>query len=107
MKETFSNTRADFSGMANVEKGVLYIGDIFHKAFVEVNEEGTEAAAATGEALMHTDSESVFFQADHPFIFVIKDNTTNTILFMGRVSDPGINHEAGMGAAKLRWTKLR
>ena len=64
-----------------------------HKAFVEVDEEGTEAAAATG-IMMEMKSAGpdmeppVIFNADHPFMFVIKQNTTGNILFIGKVEEP-------------------
>lgn len=80
---------ADFSGMDG--KKDLYIQKAFHKAFVEVNEEGTEAAAATGVA-MGLKSMPMFdfavFRADRPFLFFIEDTKTGLILFMGRVEDP-------------------
>ncbi|MCK4269329.1 MAG: serpin family protein, partial [Methanogenium sp.] len=63
-----------------------------HKAYVDVNEEGTEAAAATAVVMKLTaviEDESVpVFRADHPFIFLIQDNETGNILFMGRISNP-------------------
>jgi len=80
---------ADFSGMDGTK--TLYISDVIHQAFVDVNEEGTEAAAATavmlGRAAVTTDPVPVF-RADHPFIFLIQDNYTGSILFMGRVVNP-------------------
>jgi serpin B len=75
---------ADFSGING--GGGIWISDVFHKAFVEVNEEGTEAAAATGGAI--TASIAPEFRADHPFIFIIKDNKSSSILFMGKVMNP-------------------
>jgi serpin B len=75
---------ADFSGING--KGGIWIKDVFHKAFVEVNEEGTEAAAGTGVVL--TRGSHMLFRADHPFIFIIKDNRAGSILFMGRVINP-------------------
>ncbi|GEM_PF-5523685 len=84
---------ADFSGMTG--KKDLNIDEVIHKAFVEVNEEGTEAAAATAVTIMKGASASVpqlskikVFKADHPFIFLIQDNQTGNILFLGRVSNP-------------------
>lgn len=82
---------ADFSGMDGT--GGLFIANIIHQAFVETNEEGTEAAAATAVILQKTalpagDGVPVF-RADHPFLFIIHDQETGNILFMGRVSNPG------------------
>jgi serpin B len=79
--------KADFSGMDGTKD--LFIGDAFHKAFVEVNEEGTEAAAATAAVLQLKgwDDTPVFYP-DHPFIFMIMDTESGNILFIGRVADP-------------------
>jgi serpin B len=78
---------ADFSGM-NAEDQ-LFIDKVIHQAFIEVNEKGTEAAAATGVsiALSAAIQEEVFL-ADHPFVFLIRDVDTGVIMFMGRVTDP-------------------
>ena len=87
MTDAFSGN-ADFSGMTGNKD--LFISAVVHKAFIEVNEEGTEAAAATGVVMRLTAArQETIFQADHPFIFLIKDNKTNSILFMGRLQDPG------------------
>lgn len=86
MKDAFS-AAADFSGI-NGKKN-LYISEVIHKAFVEVNEEGTEAAAATAVVLnIKALIKEPVFNADHPFIFLIRDKKTGSILFMGRVMDP-------------------
>ncbi|MCP4377940.1 MAG: serpin family protein, partial [bacterium] len=87
---------ADFAGMCASKDpwDQLYISSVIHKAFVEVNEKGTEAAAAT--AVMMDGSTSArpsrpftpTFQADRPFLFVIRDKQTNSILFMGRIYNP-------------------
>ncbi len=78
---------ADFSGMTG-EKD-LYISHVIHQAFVEVNEEGTEAAAATAVIMEEIASMVVpVFQADRPFVFMIEHQETGSILFIGRVSDP-------------------
>ena len=81
---------ADLSGMDGTQN--LFVSSVVHKAFVDVNEEGTEAAAATGVIINMKTSlggdETPVFRADHPFIFAILDNDTGTILFMGRVVDP-------------------
>lgn len=84
MSTAFS-AAADFSGM-NGERN-LFIQDALHKAFVNVNEEGTEAAAATAVIVGRT-SVPGQFRADHPFLFLIRDNVTESILFLGRVVDP-------------------
>jgi serpin B len=86
MNSAFSGN-ADFSGMTGNKE--LFISDVAHKAFVEVSEEGTEAAAATGAVMSKTSLvKKVEFRADHPFIYMIKDNRTGTILFMGRLYEP-------------------
>ncbi len=89
MPDAFSEARADFSGMRPDGRKDLRISKVVHKAFVDVNEEGTEAAAATA-VIMETKSISMgpVFRADRPFIFLIRDVRTGAILFMGRVSDP-------------------
>ena len=89
MEMAFSTAAADFSGMAGA-RHPLFISAVLQKAFVEVNEEGTEAAAATA-VVMETESvggEPVEFHADRPFVFVIWENVNGSILFMGRVADP-------------------
>lgn len=88
MVEPFSG-HADFSGMTG--KKDLLISKVIHQAYVDVNEEGTEAAAATAVVVSRkaaVDINEKTFKADHPFIFIIKDNETNCILFMGRVCNP-------------------
>ncbi|MFZ0035661.1 MAG: serpin family protein [Sedimentisphaerales bacterium] len=80
---------ADFSGMNG--KGELFISAVIHKAFVDVSEEGTEAAAATGVGMMKTSigpKEITVFRADHPFLFLIRDNKSGSILFIGRMMNP-------------------
>jgi serpin B len=88
MKDAFSPA-ADFSGMG-WPKGDLWIGQIKHRAFVEINEEGTEAAAATAVEMVTKAApvRDLVFRADHPFMFLIRDNATGTILFIGRVANP-------------------
>lgn len=90
MVDAFKEFNADFSGMISKEDGQLYIGSVIHKAFVEVNEEGTEAAAATAVVMLtrSVPSPPPVFSADHPFIFLIQDNATGSILFMGRMLEP-------------------
>jgi serpin B len=90
IKDAFSANDADFTGMTGGRD--LYISEAIHKAFVEVNEAGTEAAAATGIAMAPTSAarprEIPVFRADHPFLYVIRHNATGTILFLGRLSNP-------------------
>jgi serpin B len=89
MADAFSDTAADFSGMRADGGKDLYISKVIHKAFVDVNEVGTEAAAATA-VVMETKSVQMtsVFKADRPFLFLIRDVRTGTVLFMGRLSDP-------------------
>jgi serpin B len=79
---------ADFSGMTGARD--LFISNVIHQAFVEVNEEGTEAAAATGVVMEVTavGPPKPVFRADHPFIFIIQEIETGNILFLGKVCDP-------------------
>lgn len=85
MISAFDENRANFSGMDGTTN--LYLSDVFHKAFVEVNEAGTEAAAASW-VVVKTRGGPGRFVADHPFIFLIRDNATDAILFLGRIIDP-------------------
>jgi len=78
---------ADFSGMTGSRD--LYIAEILHKAFVSVDEAGTEAAAATAVVMKETAiEEPVEFTVDRPFVFLIRDIETGTVLFVGRVANP-------------------
>ena len=89
MKDAFNSTTADFSGME--PKRELYITDVVHKAYVDVNEEGTEAAAATGVVVAlraMIPQEPIVFKADHPFLYFIIHNPTHEILFMGKIENP-------------------
>uniref|UniRef100_A0A8C5NJL0 Serpin B10 n=1 Tax=Junco hyemalis TaxID=40217 RepID=A0A8C5NJL0_JUNHY len=86
IRNAFNPGQADFTGMS-VKKD-LFISEVIHKAFVEVNEEGTEAAAATGVLMMRSRIPTMTFKADHPFIFFIRHNKSQTILFFGRFCSP-------------------
>ena len=89
MKDAFSRN-ANFSGMNG--KRNLAISAVIHKAYVDVNEEGTEAAAATAVTMRLTSigpgSRPPVFRADHPFLFLVRDNQSGSILFLGRVMNP-------------------
>ena len=90
MPIAFSSS-ADFSGLDGV--GGLYISKVLHKAFIKVDEEGTEAAAATAVIMDKTSVNGggisrITFDCDHPFLFTIYHKATNTILFMGNVDNP-------------------
>ena len=85
MEVAFVKNRADFSRMSSDRD--LYISRVDHKAVVEVNEEGTEAAAVTNVGIAVTSLPPQFI-ADRPFFFAIRDNETKTVLFMGTVVDP-------------------
>ncbi len=89
MVDAFEPSIANFDGMVGSPDSGLYIGGAFHKAFVAVDETGTEAAAATA-VVMNDESASMTFDfvADRTFEFYIRDNLTGAILFMGRVTDP-------------------
>jgi len=92
ISEAFISGQADFSGMDGTKD--LFIDQAVHKAFIEVNEDGTEAAAATGVTMSATampiEVEPFTFKADHPFMFLIQDNESGNILFMGKVADPNL-----------------
>lgn len=88
MIDAFNGRLADFSGMTGRKD--LFISKVIHKAFVKVDEKGTEAAAATAvvmEAGIEADKPKTF-RADHPFLFLIRENKTGAVLFIGRVLDP-------------------
>ena len=88
MPAAFIGGQADFSGITGNRD--LVISAVVHKAFVEVEEKGTEAAAATGVVMARTSvaMAPTIFRADHPFLFLIRDNRNGTILFLGPLRDP-------------------
>jgi len=93
MRSAFDRDRADFTGIANPPNKAdrLFISQVFHKGFIRVDEKGTEAAAATAVSMARAGgmpSKPMEFKADHPFAFVIRDNASGLILFMGRVLNP-------------------
>jgi serpin B len=91
MKQAFTNG-ADFSGMTTKEP--LKISEVIHKAFVDVHEAGTEAAAATAVIMVKAGSAKIDppqiqnFRADRPFVFLIQEARTGSVLFVGRVANP-------------------
>lgn len=94
MKTAFSR-KADFTKIANPAKkdDQLMISQVFHKAFVKLDEKGTEAAAASAVAMATkgaapAPAKAIEFVADHPFLFMLRDNTSELVVFMGRVSNP-------------------
>jgi serpin B len=90
MAQAFQPSTADFSGMTG--KRDFWISSAIHKAYIDVNEEGTEAAAATAIVMrsmaMAREEQPQVFRVDHPFAFLIRDNRSGANLFMGRVTDP-------------------
>ena len=91
MVDAFDENRADFSGMDS-RVVWLYISAVIHQAFVDVNEQDTEAAAATavvmGARSPGMSRPPLIFRADHPFVFLMRDNHTGSVLFLGRVVNP-------------------
>jgi serpin B len=93
MTDVFNPSRADLAGMTSSEPG-LWVSQVIQKAYVEVNEKGTEATAATTMTTsvksrgFRPPKEPPTFRADHPFLFLICESHTGSLLFMGRVTDP-------------------
>jgi len=92
IRDVFDEMKANLSGISG--KQDLFVSKVYHKAFLEVNEEGTEAAAATAVVVTKKRSagrpkpEPLKITCDHPFIFLIMHNSTKSILFMGRFASP-------------------
>ena len=89
MKDLFTEGAADLSGVDGTKE--LYVSQVLHRAVVDVNEEGTEAAAVTATRMLQLACrmpEPNKFRADHPFLFFIQDKTTKSILFLGRLAKP-------------------
>ena len=88
MRDAFDRELADCANMTEVQ---VFLSLVLHRAFVSVDEDGTEAAAATAVVLTRERGPSelaVEFQADHPFVFFIQHRETGAILFLGRFADP-------------------
>ncbi|HEY6056956.1 MAG TPA: serpin family protein [Candidatus Limnocylindrales bacterium] len=88
MRDAFDSTKADFSGITHQEQ--LYISAVIHQANIDVDEKGTEAAAATAVVMRATGApaQPVELTIDHPFLFALRDLPTGAVLFLGRVADP-------------------
>ncbi len=90
MEIAFDPIKADFTNIADME---LYINEVRHKTYVKVDEVGTEAAAVTIVEIFETTSEPPSFKTiniNHPFLFVIREHSSNSILFMGKITNPGL-----------------
>ncbi len=95
MIDAFDMIKADFSGITPKNPNPqlnLFISEVIHKAFIDVNERGTEAAAATAVVMLlgaaFAPTQPILFKVDHPFLLLIRDTNTDTILFLGRIMDP-------------------
>lgn len=87
MTDVFHQIKADLSGISPARG--LYLSKVIHKSYVDVNEEGTEAAVATGDNLVVKRLPiRAQFMANHPFLFFIRHTATNTILFCGKLASP-------------------
>ncbi|HNX56385.1 MAG TPA: serpin family protein [Prolixibacteraceae bacterium] len=88
MVDAFDPSKANLSGIS--EAAQLYVSEVMHKSYIKVDEKGTEAAAVTGITIGTTSAgpETNVFRADHPFVFLIREKDTNSILFIGKVTDP-------------------
>ncbi len=87
MSVAFSQDSADFTRICRNTIGRIYIDDVEHKTYIEVNEEGTEAAAVTsvGVGMSSVDPNKFFMSIDHPFIFCIRESNSGSLLFLGKV----------------------
>lgn len=93
MPLAFDDSQADFTAMGVPPNPAmrLFISEVFHKAFVKIDEEGTEAAAATAVVMAEgagAQAQPTLFHADHPFLFILRDKTSGTVMFFGLVFDP-------------------
>lgn len=103
MPDAFAPDAADFSGIDGAKD--LYLSKVLHKAWGAVNEAGTEAAAATVIVALPTVCEPLLvFRADHPFIFLIRDTQSGSLLFLGRFADPGQSVASAIATPQLSLT---
>jgi hypothetical protein len=98
VSDAFIPNVADFSGIDGQQD--LYVSFVLHKAWGQVNETGTEAAAATVTGL-DTSVASPVFRADHPFLFLIRDTQTGSVLFLGRLANPSASGSSATPALAL------
>jgi len=87
MNDLFTPNKANLSGIS--KQGQLYVDEIYHKAFIKVDEDGTEAAAASG-AVINMESLGKYFNANHPFLFKIVENKFGNVVFEGYLVNPSI-----------------
>ncbi|XP_072365610.1 leukocyte elastase inhibitor-like [Scyliorhinus torazame] len=100
MSDVFDQSKVNLTGMSKTNS--LFLSKVIHKSFVEVNEEGTEAAGVTASIISHRSLElKRKFVADHPFLFFIRHNKTQSILFFGRFSSPGNEVRESGGAGNM------
>jgi serpin B len=104
MPDAFSPGKADFTGMAAVPGEPLFLGAVLHKAFIAVDEKGTEAAAATAVLMragsVQRPSDPIPFVCDHPFLFLLRHRATGALLFLGRLSAPESETAPAAGSAQ-------
>ena len=86
MQAAFNPGQADLSAIDGTHD--LYVSDVIHQATIAIDEKGTEASGATAVIVAHTSAALNFLSVDRPFLFVIRDDATDAILFQGRVLDP-------------------
>ncbi|KAK0598304.1 hypothetical protein LWI29_033551 [Acer saccharum] len=84
----FDDGKAEIMEMVLDTPKTLFVSEIYHKSYIEVNEEGTEAAASTGAILMQQQQQCRSFVANHPFMFMIREETSNIVFFVGAVLNP-------------------
>ena len=88
IKDAFNQNKADFSGIID-EPNSIWLSSVIHHACIQVDEEGTKSAAGTGMGFFGGPLvKPIVFRADHPFVFLIRDKRTDSILFLGRVMEP-------------------
>jgi len=100
MATAFKKGAADFTGLSESHGKKLYISFVHHKGFIDVNEEGTEATAATSMAACDMSLPPIF-DGTRPFIYLIRDNVTGSILFMGRMMDPAATDDGPKAEVKV------